>query len=267
MFFTPEFMYKSPGEIKFSPCKHLLAWFSQKTYFTIVKWRKFAITEKIYNSDLISDYKGKNWLYHVIPTHILVVEMCILSMLKILRVEILLSTLWKRKDERTWMLKRLQKLAMWNPSSFISNVILFAIFHAGAVQGFWINGFQFFSKPLSSTLSALMSIQITGFLLLMAKSWWVREPFTQIWQVQTNCSNQHQCSPRYVHEMMVEYLLCYFYQFFVAQKTVIFLCGKSAERNSYKSRNKSLPAAEPLSDRQALASLYFAAVAADKHAS
>ena len=87
------------------------------------------------------------------------------------------------------MLKKLQKLAMWNPSSLIPSVILFAI--------------------------------------------------------------------SYGHEMMVEYLLCYFYQFFVAQKTVIFFCGKSAERNSYKSRNKSLPVAEPLSDRQALAKLIF----------
>ena len=87
------------------------------------------------------------------------------------------------------MLKKLQKLAMWNPSSLISRIILFAISHG--------------------------------------------------------------------HEMMVEYLLSYFYQFFVAQKTVIFFCGKSAERNSYKSRNKSLPAAEPLSDRQALAKLIF----------
>ena len=53
----------------------------------------FAVTEKNYNSDLVSDYRGKNSLHLVNLTWILVVKMYILSILEILRVETLLSTL------------------------------------------------------------------------------------------------------------------------------------------------------------------------------
>ena len=64
-----------------------------KNLSTMLKYWKFALTEKFCCNDLVSDYKGKNWLCHVIPTWMLVVKTNILSMLELLRVETLLSTL------------------------------------------------------------------------------------------------------------------------------------------------------------------------------
>ena len=59
-FSAVEFMQESGGVLGFFLCNHSYAWFSQKPCFTVLKQRKYGLTEKFYNSDLGSDYRGKN---------------------------------------------------------------------------------------------------------------------------------------------------------------------------------------------------------------
>ena len=62
-----EFMYNWHGMPHFVPHNHWYAWFFQKSLFTVLQEGKFGLTQTSHNSNIRSDYGGRNWAYHVNP--------------------------------------------------------------------------------------------------------------------------------------------------------------------------------------------------------
>ena len=69
-------------------------WFYQKSNFMVHTKVNFGQIEKYHTNDLGGADRGKNWVYHMIPTKILLSKPPSFFMLEILKVKTTLSTLW-----------------------------------------------------------------------------------------------------------------------------------------------------------------------------